>query len=85
MEGLPPPPTAICLHWFQMFVFLSSTSQQHNNTGSDTQACLSSLSLTHTHTHTHTCISESGGAELAHSVNLRSPVSMSHMDTSLFP
>jgi len=32
-----------------------------------------------------TCISESGGAELAHRVNFLSPVSISHMDTSLLP
>lgn len=32
-----------------------------------------------------TCISESGGALLAHSVKRRSPVSMSHMETSLLP
>lgn len=33
----------------------------------------------------HACISERGGAELAHRVNFLSPVSMSHIDTSLFP
>jgi hypothetical protein len=32
-----------------------------------------------------TCSSESGGALLAHRVSLLSPVSMSHMDTSLLP
>lgn len=33
----------------------------------------------------HACISERGGAELAHRVNFRSPVSISHIETSLFP
>lgn len=51
--------------------------------------CFTGQYPSHVHTalktDTHTCISERGGAELAHRVNLRSPVSMSHIDTSLFP